>query len=117
MSIKQGEIYWVNLGEPRGSGPGYRHPHLVVQNNVFNASKINTVVMCTLTTNLKRAQAPGNVLLPKGEGDLPQASVVNISQVYTVDKSDLDERIGEVSRKVLKQVLLGLELLLEPREL
>ena len=117
MTIKQGEIYWVDLGEPRGSEPGYRHPHIVVQNNLFNASKINTVVVCTLSTNLKRAKAPGNVLLPKGEANLSKQSVVNISQIYTVDRSDLVEQIGQVSSKRLKQVLTGLKLLLDPRDL
>jgi len=117
MTIKQGEIYWVDLGEPRGSEPGYRHPYIVVQNNLFNASNINTVVVCALSTNLKRAKAPGNVLLPEGEAHLSKQSVVNISQIYTVDKSDLVERIGQVSSKRLKQVLSGLKLLLDPRDL
>lgn len=67
MVIQQGEIYWVDLGTPSGSEPGYRHPHIVIQNNLFNASKINTVVVCALTSNIKRAEAPGNVLLNKGE--------------------------------------------------
>ena len=117
MTIHQGDVYWVDLGEPRGSEPGFRLPHLVVQNNLFNSSKINTVVVCTLTTNLKRAVAPGNVLLPKDEANLSEQSVVNISQIYTVDKRDLVERIGQVSDKKLKQVLTGLELLLKPRDL
>jgi len=117
MIIKQGEVYWVDLGDPRGSEPGYRHPHIVVQNNLFNGSKINTVVVCTITTNLKRAEAPGNVLLSKGEANLSRQSVVNISQIYTVDKEDLVERIGQISSKKLKQVLTGLDLLLTPRDL
>lgn len=117
MTIRQGEIYWVDLGEPRRSEPGYRHPHLVLQNNLFNVSNINTVVVCTLTTNLKRAKAPGNVTLPKDEGNLPKQSVVNISQVYTVDKSDLVEKIGKISSERMNQVLKGLDLLLEPRDL
>ena len=88
MVIKQGEIYWVDLTEPRGSEPGYRHPHIVIQNNLFNASLINTIVVCSLTSNLSRAKAPGNVLLNKGEANLPKKSVVNISQIFTVNKSD-----------------------------
>ena len=99
MVIEQGEIYWVDLGEPSGSEPGYRHPHIVIQNNLFNASKINTVVVCALTSNTKRAQAPGNVLLNEGEANLPKKSVVNISQIFTVNKSDLVEKIGQVSEK------------------
>ncbi|MBC8478233.1 type II toxin-antitoxin system PemK/MazF family toxin [bacterium] len=117
MMVKQGEIYWVDLGELRGSEPGYRHPHIVVQNNLFNASRIKTVVVCTLTTNLKRAAAPGNVTLPEGEANLAKQSVVNVSQLYTVDEDDLVERIGQVSREKLKEVLLGIELLLKPRDL
>ncbi|MBU4320752.1 MAG: type II toxin-antitoxin system PemK/MazF family toxin, partial [Nitrospinae bacterium] len=97
MTIKQGDIYWINLVAPKGSEPGYRHPHVVIQNNIFNLSRINTIVVCALTSNLKRAAAPGNVLLKKGEGNLPKDSVVNISQVITVNKSDLTEKIGSLS--------------------
>lgn len=114
--INQGDIFWVDLGEPSGSGPGYRHPHVVIQNNVFNRSRINTVVMCVITSNLKRAQAPGNVLLDEGEGNLPRPSVVNISQLFTVDKRDLTERIGTLSLKRVHQILAGIMLLLEPRD-
>ena len=117
MVIKQGEIYWVNLGEPSGSEPGYRHPHIVIQNNIFNTSNINTVVVCSLTTNLKRSKAPGNFSLNKGEASLPKKSVVNVSQIYTVNKSDLSEKIGQVSEKRMHEVLEGLNLLTEPREL
>ena len=117
MVVKQGEIYWVDLGEPSGSEPGYRHPHIVIQNNIFNSSNINTVVVCSLTSNLKRAKAPGNVPLNKGEANLPKKSVVNISQIYTVNKSDLVEKIGQVSESIFNQILEGLKLLTEPREL
>jgi mRNA interferase MazF len=117
MVIRQGEIYWVDLGEPRVSEPSYRHPHIVVQNNLFNTSKINTVVVCALTSNLKRAKAPGNVLLEKGEANLLKKSVVNISQIYTVNKSDLIEKIGRVSQNRVQQILDGINLLLEPREI
>lgn len=117
MVIEQGEIYWVDLGQPSGSEPGYRHPHIVIQNNVFNASKISTVVICALTSNVKRAQAPGNVLLNKGEANLPKKSAVNISQIYTVNKGDLVEKIGKVSEKRLNEILAGIRLLIEPRGL
>lgn len=115
MVIKQGDVYWVDLGEPTGSEPGYKHPHIVVQNNVFNASRINTVVVCSLTSHLIRAQSPGNVLLKKGEANLPKKSVVNISQMYTVNKSDLLDKIGSVSPKMLDQVIEGVQLLIEKR--
>jgi mRNA interferase MazF len=117
MVIKQGDIYWVDLGEPSGSEPGYRHPHIVIQNNIFNSSNISTVVVCSLTTNLHRAKAPGNITLNKGEANLPKESVVNISQIYTVNKSDLIEKIGQVSEKRISEILEGLNLLTEPREL
>ena len=94
MVISQGEVFWVNLGTPSGSAPGYRHPHVVVQNNLFNRSRISTVVVCALTSHLKRAASPGNVTLAKGEANLPRRSVVNISQIFTVDKMDLGEKIG-----------------------
>ena len=116
MVITQGEIYWVDLGESTGSEPGYRHPHIVVQNNLFNSSKINTVVMCSLTSNLKRGQSPGNVVLRKGEANLPKKSVVNITQIYTVDKSDLCQKIGKVDNDRIKEILFGITLLTEPRE-
>lgn len=117
MIINQGDVFWVDLGDPSGSGPGYRHPHVVIQNNVFNRSRINTVVVCVLTSNLKRAQAPGNVLLEKGEANLAQQSVVNISQVFTVDKRDLVEKIGTLSRQRVRQTLDGIRLLTEPRDI
>jgi mRNA interferase MazF len=114
--IRQGDVFWIDLGEPSGSRPGYRHPHVVVQNNVFNHSRINTTVVCALTSNLRRAAAPGNVLLKKGEANLPKQSVVNISQIFTVDKSELVEKIGELSQDRVRQILDGIRLLLEPRE-
>ncbi len=114
--IKQGEIYWLDLSDPKGSEPGYRHPHLVIQNNLFNTSQINTVVVCSLTTNLHRAKAPGNVLLNKGEANLPRKSVVNISQIFTVNKSDLVDKIGQVSKNRLTEILDGFKLLTEPRD-
>lgn len=117
MVISQGDVYWVDLGDPSGSAPGYRHPHVVIQNNLFNRSRINTVVVCALTSNLSRAHAPGNVLLERGEANLPKQSVVNVSQLFTVDKADVVELIGTLSRRRIHQILDGLSLLLEPREI
>ena len=116
MTIRQGEVYWLDLGEPAGSGPGYRHPYLVVQSDLFNVSRIRTVVVCELTSNLQRAEAPGNILLRRGEGGLERASVVNVSQLYTVDKTDLVERIGALSQDRVAEIFTGLTLLLEPRQ-
>ncbi|RPH86344.1 MAG: type II toxin-antitoxin system PemK/MazF family toxin [Desulfobacteraceae bacterium] len=117
MVINQGDLCWLVLRQPSGSEPGYRHPHVVIQNNLFNQSRIQTTVVCTLTSNLKRAESPGNVLLAKGEANLPKKSVVNVSQIFTVDKSDLTEKIGTLSQTRLAQILAGVRLLLEPREL
>jgi mRNA interferase MazF len=116
MVINQGDIYWIELDEPKGSEPGYRHPHIIIQNNLFNRSHIKTVLVCPLTSNLKRANAPGNVLLEKGEANLPKQSVVNVSQVFTVDKNQLDEFIGSLSSKRISEILNGIKLVLEPRE-
>lgn len=114
--IRQGEVYRVDLGEAGGSEPGYRRPAVVVQNDVFNASNIRTVVVCALTSNLHRAKAPGNVLLVPGEANLRQQSVVNVSQVFTVNKRDLVEQIGPLDEERVREIVSGINLLLEPRE-
>lgn len=116
MVISQGDIYWVDLDEPSGSAPGSRHPHVVVQNNVFNRSRINTVVVCALSSNLKRANAPGNVLLEAGEANLPRQSVILVSQIFTVDKAQLGEYIGTLPKQRVGQLLDGVMLLLVPRD-
>ncbi len=115
--IRQGDIYWVDLGSASGSGPAFLHPHVVLQNDVVNQSRLATVIVCTLTTNLKRAAAPGNVLLDQGEANLPKRSVVNVSQLFTVDKGDLNEKIGTLSPDRVQEILNGVYLLLEPRDL
>jgi mRNA interferase MazF len=117
LVIKQGDIFWVDLGKPSGSEPGYSHPHLVIQNNVFNRSRINTVVVCSLTSNLQRAHSPGNVMLNKGEANLTKQSVINITQIFTVDKKDLVEIIGSISSERMTQVLEGIELLISTRDI
>lgn len=117
MTIRQGDVFWIDLGEPSGSAPAYRHPHVVLQNNLFNRSKINTVVVCAVTSTLRRAKAPGNVLLQKGEANLMVPSVVNVSQIFTVDKSDCVEKIGSVTDEVMREILHGVTLLLEPRNI
>jgi mRNA interferase MazF len=116
LVINQGDVYWIDLEQPSGSEPGYRHPHVVVQNNVFNRSEIRTVVVCALTSNLKRANAPGNVLLETKETNLPKRSVANVSQLFTVDKSQLAEYAGTLSPNRVNAILQGIELVLEPRE-
>ncbi len=114
--IEQGDIFWIDLDAPSGSGPGYRHPHVAIQNNIFNRSRINTVIVCALTSNLKRAKAPGNVLLENGEAGLPRQSVVNVSQVFAVDKTELREKIGSLSRQRISEILAGVLLVIEPKD-
>jgi mRNA interferase MazF len=92
MVIKRGEIWWASLLEPKDSEPGYRRPVIIVQSNDFNKSKISTILAVVITSNISLAQAPGNVFLPKKISGLPKDSVVNISQVITVDKSFLTEK-------------------------
>jgi mRNA interferase MazF len=112
MVIRQGDVFWVDLGNGSRSG---RHPHVVIQNDLFNQSRINTVAVCALTTNLKRAKAPGNVLLEEGEANLSRQSVVNVAQIFTVSKGDLVERIGTLPRERVLQILEGVRLVIDPR--
>jgi mRNA interferase MazF len=113
--ISQGDVFWVNLRPPVGSAPGYERPCAVVQCDPVNRSRINTVVVSVLTTNLRRADAPSNVLLDLGESGLPRQSVVNVSQLVTVDKSQLGEKIGTLSAKRVREIWEGLCQILEPR--
>ena len=112
--VKQGEVYWLNLPEPKKSEPGFRRPCVVVQSNTFNRSRIKTTVVCILTTNLRLAQAPGNVALDEGGANLPRKSVVNVSQILTVDKSDLlpREKIGQLSASKMGLVIAGLKMVI-----
>ena len=114
MVINQGDLYWFNPGVPVGSAPGYRRTHVVIQNNALNHSRISTVVLCGLTSNIKRAEVPGNVLLNDGEAGLDKTSVVVVSQIVTADKSQLDEYIGTLSLTRVRQILDGVRLITEP---
>ena len=109
--VRQGEVYWLDFGPASGSSPADRHPCVVVQNDIFNRSAIATTVVCLITSNLSRAKAPGNVLLGKGEGNLRKPSVVNVSQILTVDKAELVERCGKLSGEAALAVCNGLHLL------
>jgi mRNA interferase MazF len=111
--IRQGQVYWLDFGSAAGSGPAERHPCVVVQNDIFNRSTIATSVVCLITSNLSRANAPGNVLLKKGEGGLPKASVVNVSQTLTVDKAELVECAGKLTFTTAGAVREGLHLLFD----
>jgi mRNA interferase MazF len=108
MRINRGDVFWLGPDDSRGPAPSYSHPHVVVQDDAFNHSRITTVVVCALTSNLHRASEPGNVLLDPGEGNLPKQSVVVVSQISSVDKSRLGERIGSLSPARVDQILAGL---------
>ncbi len=110
--MRRGEIWWASLPEPRGSGPGGRRPVLVIQSNAFNRSRIATAVVAAITGNLELAGAPGNVELPRRGTGLPRKSVVNVSQVLTVDKRFLTTRAGRVPQTLLARVEQGLRLVL-----
>jgi mRNA interferase MazF len=111
LVINQGDIYWVQLEDLSESEPDIRHPHVVIQDNVFNHSRINTVVACALTSNIKRANTPGNVLLEVGEANLLKQSVVEVSKVSTVDKTQLGEYIGSLTEQRINQILAGMRFL------
>ncbi len=108
MQINQGDVYWLKLAEPAGAEAGYPHPHVVIQDDVINRSRVNTLVVCGLTSNLKRASEPGNVLLEAGEANLPRQSVLVVSQISTVNKAQLGEYIGSLSKQRVEQLLAGM---------
>lgn len=110
--MKRGEIWWADLGEAVGSGPGYRRPVLVVSTDPFNESRISTVIVCVLTSNPRLARAPGNVHVSAHESGLPKDSVVNVSQVLTVDKGVLSTRVGYLAPALFQDVQEGLRTVL-----
>lgn len=110
--ICQGEIWWADLGEPVGSAPGFQRPVIVVQSDPFNRSRISTVVCVPLTSNLRWADAPGNVALDSAATGLPKDSVANVSQIVTLDRSMLTERVGKVPDNKLELVLYGIDVVL-----
>ena len=111
MDIAQGALYWIATGPQDAGG---RRPYVVIQSNFVNRSRINTVIVCALTTQLRLAGMPGNVLLEPGEGNLPKQSVVNVSQIFTVARLELEEYIGMLAPRRVRQILDGLWHLLEP---
>jgi mRNA interferase MazF len=110
--IEQGEIWWADLGDPIGSAPGYRRPVLVVQSDAFNHSRIGTVVCVPLTSNLKWARTPGNVVLKAAETGLDRDSVANSSGIVALDRDQLTEKAGKVPRRRLEQVFAGVDVVL-----
>lgn len=111
--MKRGQIWWATLSEPHGSEPGYRRPVIVVQSDVFTASRIQTVLAVAITSNMRLAAAPGNVRLPRSKTGLTKDSVANISQVLTVDKEFLESQAGQLDRSLMRQLDDGLKLILD----
>ena len=113
MVIKRGEIWWAELPEPIGSGPGYRRPLLIIQSNDFNKSKINTIIVAVITSNIRLSAAPGNILLSTQKSNLPKESVINVSQLITIDKSFLTEKVNTLSSSIMANVDEGVRLVLQ----
>lgn len=112
MVVKRGEIWWASLAAPRGSEPGYRRPVVVVQSDAFNQSQIQTVIVAFITSNTRLARAPGNLTLTREQSGLLRESVINVSQVITIDKRYLTERVGMLPLKQLSELDDGLRLVL-----
>lgn len=112
MELARGDVWWAELPGPRGSEPGYRRPLLLVQNDAFNRSRLRTVIVVVLTGNVRLVDAPGNVLIPARVSGLPRDSVANVSQVVTVDRGVLTERVGRIPQPLCDQVADGLRLAL-----
>lgn len=112
MVIAQGEIWWADLGEPVGSAPGFRRPVVVIQSDSFNRSRISTIVCVPLTSNQRWADAPGNVALDCAATGLPKESVANVSQVITLDRASLVDRVGVLPESKLELILFGIDVVL-----
>lgn len=112
MSVFRGDIWWADLPESRGSEPGFRRPIVIIQANSFNQSRIQTVIVAVISSNLRLADAPGNVLLPARASGLPKDSVVNVSQMLTLDRSFLTDSVGKLTGRLLAEIDAGLRLVL-----
>lgn len=110
--VKRGQVWWTDLDEPKPSELGYRRPVIIVQSNEFNRSRINTVIVIPITSNIKLSEAPGNVKLPKSKTGLTKQSVANVSQIITIDKNFLDEPVGQLDNLIMNQIEEGLRLVL-----
>ena len=114
--VKQGEVYWVDFGEPQGSGVGYRRPAVIVQNNLANESLVPTVIVCPVTSNLRYSRVPGCVTLDAGEANLPYPSLVRAVDIIAIDKKALEEPIGKLGQRRTRAVIEAIKALIEPRE-
>jgi len=115
MVVERGEVWWADLGEPIGAEPGYRRPVIIVQADAFNRSRIDTTIALILTSNLQLLDAPGNVLIRAKESALPKDSVANVSQLATLDREMLTERVGRVPKRAMRRIDDGLRLALSLR--
>ena len=113
MVIRRGEIWWAGLPDPTGAGPWYRRPVVIVQADAFNRSRIQTVIAAVITSNLRLAEAPGNILLSRKQSGLPKDSVVNVSQIVTLDRAYLADKVGSLRPRQLTLLEDGLRLVLE----
>ncbi len=113
MVIRKGSVYWVDFSPGKGSEPTGRRPGLVVQNDLLNDSKLNTTIVVAITSNLKFGELPGNVILRKGEANIPKRSVINVTQLKTVDKHSLKEKIGSLTKKRMGEVYEGVKLIMD----
>ncbi len=111
--MERGEVWWAQLPDPGASEPGYRRPVVIIQSDSFNRSRIRTIIAVVLTSNLRLAEAPGNLLIPASESGLPRDSVANVSQVITVDRDFLTEKTGRLQSKALRSIEEGLRLVLD----
>jgi mRNA interferase MazF len=112
MVIRNGSIYWVDFSPGKGSEPMGRRPGLVIQNNILNDSKLSTVIMLAITSTIKFGELPGNVTLRKGEANMPKKCVVNVTQIKSVDKKSLREKIGTLSKERMSEVYDGIKLVM-----
>ena len=111
--MERGEIYWVNFGVPIGSEPGYRRPAVILQSNTFNQTRIRTVICVVLTSNLDLLEAPGNILIERVVSGLPKDSVLNISQIYTVDKESVEQKIGRLPESYIHRIDASIRLIMD----
>lgn len=112
MVIRKGSIYWVDFSPGKGSEPTGRRPGLVIQNDILNDSNLNTVVMLAITSTMKFGELPGNVVLRKGEANIPKKCVINVTQIKSVDKQSIKEKIGTLSKKRMGEIHEGLKLVM-----
>ncbi len=111
--IRRGDIWWVNFSPGKGSEPSGRRPGLIVQCDALNESRLNTVIMAAITSNMKFSEAPGNVVLRKGESNMPRQCIVNVTQIKSVDRMSLKEKIGSLSDKRMDEVVEGLKMVMD----